>query len=608
MQPIAQTPKPLKAPVRFGSTGGSGGIGGVTGALDTAFQLFQNSRGKEMIIEDVVGFGALRTGMDLHRNKMYGDDSWNVPAAAERFGREISSIITDSVLGGVMAWGMSKAIFDRKNQAFSKEFIQYPSLELFQDIVNAETLKSAKNPEAAQKAFIQELSKRLPSSGDSQARQNVLKVLKAAWQFKPAKRSAFEKGTSWLRANPNAETFNQKAKTLVESFQNGSKNFDLNINTNLNPAINAKAKAGGLPQAFQANDLLDDVNRFGRFMEKAGANKATDAPLWQEVAHKAITRTRTAKNWSIPIGLAAGMGTTFVMPFVSNYITKKWFNIDYFPGETSLRKNQPQMAPTANTEPKSRLERYFPYVKQATQNGNPLPLALALAPLLAAFGCVDTYKLSSSPLNSLINPIKGLKNGTLKKLFDFSKAAPFTSQQQMAAMFALLITSRLLSSRSDNEYKERVLDSAVGWVAWIVGTPLLKKGLSKLSQHKELFNANGSLQSREALQAFSSKALPAQIRIGMTSTVATMGILGLGAPYAGIKLTQWNEKRKQLKAANLPPMAAPLQRKGPTAFPTQSPAGLFTPPSPLPVAPFVFGSPQAATWSNYSWQQPQSRP
>lgn len=586
MQPIAQTQKPLKAPVRFGTTGGSG-IGGVTGMADSAFRLFQNSRGKEMIVEDVVGFGLMRTVMDLRRNKMYGDDSWNVPAAVERFGREISSIFTDSILGGIIAYVMSLG-FDRKNKAFSQEFIQYPALELFEDIVKSDGVKNAKTPEDAQKAFIEALSERMEkNTGNSQARQQVLEE---AWRFAPPKRSDIEIATSWFRANPNAAVFNEQAKRLIDSFQNGAKDFDLSLNTD----------GKKLQQVFQANDLLDDVNRFGRFMKNAWENKASNAPAWRTIAKNAIERTRTAKNWSIPIGLAAGMGATFVTPFISNFLTKKWFNIDYFPGESSLRKNQPQPNQAANTDKKDMLARYFPYVKQATQNGNPLPLALALAPLLAAFGCVDTYN------RKFINPISGFKNGTLKKLFDFSKGAPFTSQQQMAAMFALLITSRLLSSRSDNEYNERIMDSAVGWGAWIVGTPLLKIGLSKLFAQKELFNASGGLKSREALQAFGSKALPAHIRIGIGSTVATMGILGFGAPYLGIKLTQWNEKRKQNA---MPQPAQPLQSKALAAFPLQpqSPFSALNTANRLPAAPSPFSTTQPG-WNAYTWQQPPNTP
>lgn len=592
MQPISRNPQPHRKPVRFGSTGGNGGgVGGWVGAADTLFRSFQNSRGKEMIVEDVVGFGVLRTGMDLHRNKMYGDDSLNVPAATERFFREITSIFTDSVLGGIVAWGMSKAIFDRKNQAFSGKFIQYPSLEFFQDIVNADAVKNARNHDEAGQAFIKELLSRTEGIDKAANETEIKKALETAWGHETKNKSR----TSWFRANPNAKTFNEAGQKFITALDKNATDFTRTFTVNVE-----KGKA----ESFAVNDLLDDVNRFGRSMERAWANGASKTSNWQDMAKKALKKTITAKDWSIPIGLATGMGMTFVMPFLSNWMTKKMYGIDYFPGETSLRKHKQQEAQSG--QQKSLMERYFPYVTEATRSGNVLPLGFALAPLVAAFGFVDTYKLK------LTNPIKGLQNGTLKKLFDFTKAAPFTSQQQMAAMFALLITSRLLSSRSDNEYKERILDSAMGWGAWIVGTPLLKKGLSKLANanlgNANLFNSNGTLKSREAIAAFAegaakNKMLKANIGIGIFSTLATMGILGFGAPLAGIKLTQWNEKRKQEKQNQQPVPQSSVP-------PTPSPA--VTPQAPAPFgfnnqfsAPAMsqpFGVPAQPTANPYAFQ------
>src|SRR5205814_804594 len=87
------------------------------------------------ICEDFVGFGLLRTVMDLHRSKEYGDDSWNLPAAGERLFRETTSILTDNMLGGLVAAALGLA-FDGRRRAFSNSFINYPTLELFQHHVN----------------------------------------------------------------------------------------------------------------------------------------------------------------------------------------------------------------------------------------------------------------------------------------------------------------------------------------------------------------------------------------------------------------------------------------------------------------------------------------
>lgn len=576
MQPISRPPQPKRPPVRFGSSGGGSGLGGATGAVDTLFRLFQNSRGKEMIVEDVVGFGVLRTGMDLRRNKMYGDDSWNVPAAAERFFREISSILTDSVLGGVVAWGMGKAVFDRKNRAFSNEFIQYPSLELFQDIVNSGALKSAKTAEEAKAAFSKALAGRVVAGNQSSPKVDKLAdIIKEAWSVDKPPQTKLEKGTSWLRANPNAKTFNEKGKAFIKALDTKAADFDWKFNT---------GKAGK-PETFAVNELLDDVNRFGRSMGKAWDNKL--ANNWHDLAEKGLKRTLTAKNWAIPIALATGMGATFAMPFLSNFLTKKVYGIDYFPGETGLKKNQPQQA-NANDTNKGFMERYFPFVSKATKDGNPLPLGIALLPLVAAVGVFNTASLKFG--------IPKTKNA-FRKLFDFTKSAPFTSQQQMASMFALLITSRLLCSRSDNEYQERMLDSFAGWMFWILGTPLMKQAASKLSGQKELFKVGGGLKTKEAIETFASTAArKSNVWIGIGSTLATMGILGIGAPLAGIKLTQWNEKRKQQNLAQQP--QAPANALPPQALSSQP--NRFQ----LPTASMPFNQPSPSV-NPYTWQPPK---
>lgn len=536
-----------------------------------------------MLVEDVVGFGLLRTGMDLRRNKMYGDDTLNVPAAAERFGREILSILTDCVLGGVVAWGVGKAVFDRKNQAFSSQFIQYPSLELFEDIAKSEALKQATCANSAQKLFTQALAERIVLKDGQSLLPQVEEAFNAVWN-----RNADPKTI------PDRKTINGQAKALVKALNKEAKDFTVDLKVE---------NKTGKKATFAANELLDDVSRFSSSMAEAWKNKGTQGTTWQAMAEKAIGRTLTAKNRTLPIGLAAGMATTFASSFLLNGLTKKFSGIDYFPGETSLRKQQAK--PGQNNPqgvPKSFWEQHFPYVGEALKSGNPLPLVGALVPLLAAVGAFDTYN------RRFINPIKGLKEGTLKKLFDYTKAWPFTSQQQMAAMFALLITSRLLSSRSDNEYKERILDSAVGWGAWIIGTPLLKQGVSKLLDRKLLLTQAGALKSREAVEAFSREALSKNVWVGIVSTLGTIGTLGLLAPWAGIKLTQWNEKRKQEKAA----LNQPTQLQAMPALASVAPKAFL--PTPMSSNPFVPGmtrpmiaSQQANTFPayspNYAWPQ-----
>src|SRR5262245_726381 len=46
------------------------------------------NRGREMLVEDGFGFGALRTFMDSLRGLFYGTGGLNIPAASERLARE----------------------------------------------------------------------------------------------------------------------------------------------------------------------------------------------------------------------------------------------------------------------------------------------------------------------------------------------------------------------------------------------------------------------------------------------------------------------------------------------------------------------------------------
>jgi hypothetical protein len=161
-----------------------------------------------------------------------------------------------------------------------------------------------------------------------------------------------------------------------------------------------------------------------------------------------------------------------------------------------------------------------------------------------------------------LNPAKNFR-----RLFDFCKEMPFTSPQQIAAGFALLITSRLLSARTDNEFRERVVDSFAGWAIWIFGTPLIKEAIAR-STDKNLLKTleekskNGNWVKRTAIRerVELERLLPAtntavknavknRVLLNAGSTVVTMLLLGIIEPWIGIKWTQYNEKHKQSELA-----------------------------------------------------------
>jgi hypothetical protein len=208
------------------------------------------------------------------------------------------------------------------------------------------------------------------------------------------------------------------------------------------------------------------------------------------------------------------------------------------------------------------------------------------------------------------------------KMFDFKKLAPFTGQQQMAAVFALLITSRLLNARTDNEYRERLVDSFAGWGLWILGTPIIKRFASMLSDKivgttlvktpnwnplkvelrtKDEISKLLQVESTGIRKTLTSdilkKTYTANVRLGMISTLATIGMLGVVEPWIGIKLTQRNERQKQAK------QAAQTQAKQTQALPFQ-PYGSQTPAFPSRLAaPSPFSLPAAQPQSFQAYRQ-----
>jgi hypothetical protein len=271
------------------------------------------------------------------------------------------------------------------------------------------------------------------------------------------------------------------------------------------------------------------------------------------------------------------------VPFVISAATRKYWGINYYPGEIGLRKH-PATAGNQPDAQKSFVERHFPYIAQTLKNGNPVPFVLSLLPLPFAMGVFNTVG------RYWLKPWEAGFGKKLLRTFDFQKAKPFTAQQQMASVFALLITSRLWNSRSDNEFRERMVDSFLGWGLWILGTPLIKKGVAWASDRwgrTALLNEKGALRSREEIkhlltsetmvngktlgQQLLDKTYHRNIALGIGSTIATMLLLGIVEPWIGIRWTQVDEKKKQaVEAARQRPVQSwspfPLQPHGRAAF------------------------------------------
>ena len=142
------------------------------------------------------------------------------------------------------------------------------------------------------------------------------------------------------------------------------------------------------------------------------------------------------------------------------------------------------------------------------------------------------------------------------RLNQFSKVFPFTSQQQIASLYAALITSRLIFSRSDIEFRERLVDSVfLGWFVWILGTPFLKRTMATMSDKKNgtmLMKKVGDvmkLRSRLEIERLLPKnprrlkTIASHIKISAGSLAATLFVLGILEPLVAMKWSMWQAKR-----------------------------------------------------------------
>ena len=472
-----------------------------------------------------MGFGVLRAIMDLFRGYFFGTGELNIPAARERVIREISSIMTDNVSSGVAAAGLGALLATRYGK-LSNTFASFDSVELVRDLA-----QKSSDP----KTFVQKLAQSINPKKAAQLEKPLQAVISGK-----------------LASGQAAESI---AKTL------GQKQFDVTLDKT----------------RFVLPELLDDVGELVKGIGEKAAGKN-----WQQTALTETSRILKIKKLKLTC-LAVGAVSTVAVPFINRWMTQRIDKIDYYPGEIGLKgpalntparnaglqlsttpiafgntatrtadspfaqfKTARQTLTPANTAPqdkRGKREKLFPYVSRELKEGNITPLLLTLAPLPFAFGLFNTTA------RRFVNPFKKGFTRYLRNAYDFGKGFPFTTQQQMASLFALLISSRLAGSRSKNEFRERLVDSGLGWAVWILGTPILKKGVAALLEKRtgsQLLKTVGKQQvvkNRSEIErlmtgALKQKTLKQFIWLGAGSTIVSMITLGIIEPLIGILLTK----------------------------------------------------------------------
>jgi hypothetical protein len=502
----------------------------MTRRLDRVFRPLED-RTKQMLWEDFVGFGVMRSAINLLRGVIYGTGGLAIPAALERLGSEAGSLFTDNILPGLVALGIGKHL-DAKKGGYSNGWTDFKTIELFQEVAR-------RSP--GERAFLENLAEKLAGEPDPARKQACLKALKTVWkQPGPAK-------------GAKNEFYTRTAAQIAQDL--GMESFD--------------RKIGG--HCFRLDNLLEDVGLLRDRMAEIPDAQVDSG--WQRVVEGTLHKTRKIKNMKLLPAIAIGMAATYSFPPLLAWVSKQFFGMKYYPGDIGLKGQIPSEKPAqptpipaifannqvfrnlhekqvAQPEPKN-----LRYVREQLSQGKIGPLLLALSPLPFALGLFDTVRLKWR------NPFKfGAFLRNLQQDYDFSKAKPFTTQPQMASMFALLITSRLMTARSDNEFRERLVDSGLGWVVWILATPFFKKHIAshfdktretmllKEVAGRKLLRTRAEIEHLLPVRAgaeVARKTLAHHIWINAGSTVLTMILLGIIEPVLGILWSRHNSRKKE---------------------------------------------------------------
>lgn len=480
-----------------------------------------------MLLEDLIGFGLLRTYIDLYRQRIMGKGSTdehghqelNIPAARERLLRESLSILTDNVSGGVFAFTMAMLANQAGSKNLSQHFVSDKSLSLFKDIVASLPQDTLKNPKAFESSFLKQLAVELELPEKS-----LIDAYKA-WPEKKFIKDFDGQLAHLIKENKsNAESFNLQSKT---------KKINVTV-----------------------HDVLDDSHSLIQRLNQDNVKHSSHS--LNEKA-KAILERSQRLNKLQYLGIVFALALTFGVPFAIQAMTRKLDGFANYPGDKGIHP----MVSTNQTKDKSWFGQHFPYMSDAIHQHKATAL-LPVIPLLFAFGLFDTQALSRFAFKEAFNaPWKKEFIPRLKEMYQFGKGFPFTTQQQMASCFAFLIFSRMMTARSDVEFRERSVDSLLGWSTWILGTPLLKRGISKVIEKQasniKLFNSAKGLRGYEEIKHFplkgetplmAQKAMNTSRLINFASMLFSIATLGILEPVAAIKWTAHRaDKHKETEDA-----------------------------------------------------------
>lgn len=557
--------------------------------MDKAFGFITKTRTRELLIEDLMGFAILRTAWDSLRGVLYGSGELNGTAGRERFFREALSIFSDIFSSGIAALGIGYGL-DKAFNGFSNKNINFQTLELIQDAMSP---AQDGKPVSKYSDFLDNIATKLSNTklhggqgakvmsdsipGLQKKLATVLKANLATENFLSNWNTSSQSGLNQnqlaqikgLFAGRQDSQLPLTAKQLEAQLTNFGINQPKKVAKNLISHIGKEralniARTMGIEQLdvvldkhhIKIPELMDDLQRLNDEM----VGKTTDLAKnsWQpEAMLKRIKTTFRIKNIKL-LGLVAGLTCTIASPLINHWITRTKDGVDYYPALDGLYAAEESKALNEAHQKKAEqkknwLSRWLykngPHVTEQFDKGNLWPILGVVFPMSVPFW-LDTVN------RKVMKP--SFKN--FRNVLDFGKTFPFTTQQQIGSLFAFLIASRMFSSRNTDEYRERGIDSALGWGLWILGTPLIKNAAAKVSNLKGLVKESGLSGNKTVINSDEVKLIkgikPNEAdklvkmgkSIGRSSLFLNILLLGVIEPFISIFYTQFaSEKRANKK-------------------------------------------------------------
>ncbi|MEB3245163.1 MAG: hypothetical protein VKJ06_04160 [Vampirovibrionales bacterium] len=577
-------------------------LGPLTRMARNAYELIAGDAGRRLITMDLVGWGGLRTYIDLYREnfefdhlkaKLTGQSDTqtktpqkNEAAATERIKREIYATLSDVMVAGPLV-AMGTAVADKFFGAYTGNFIDLSFLQQIQQ--HAKTLgKNAQiatlKPESALQNLYEHLAESIVAEDVTAAQRAAIKKLltpeSLAAHAKPP--NAMLKPFNSLIGRTKLQLDAAPLSEQISKILGREGDFDIVL------------KHGKNKLQSQLPDLLHNMYKF---QEKFLANTTPETLHWVQHLEKQLGKS-VVTRMALPVTLLGVLAINLMTPHKIQVDTIKQFGISTYPGDPRAvshpklsygREDAKQQALQAYNE-KPWNEKYFEYLSQAWKNKNPLPFvgALAFAPfVLGLYKAGHGFKFHL-PEGVKPNQLKHFVK-ELAKRHDFDKTFPWAAEQQQATTYAATLFSRILSARTPTEFVERLSDSFLSYASAFELTPMLSSKVAKLTETKlkntKLFKANGALRTEQEILALKdplvrSATLKAKTWLNWGLLVGTTLVMGTLAPIACIALaTIGGNKRSKHQAPPMHYPVAPLSpgnfSKMPVAFNMQQTASPF---------------------------------